>query len=189
MTLQKRVKKELKEAHNMEPEISVEYPNQYYPLTIKFGDRYNPYSDSHDATEVAYLLSKFPPCEMFKHADSCTAYYPTDVPQKKKERVIEVNPIRLDCDGLDSYVYTLIWYTKIKENFFKIEVIINYGGSEYVKITYKYNDSRQLPKYSRFKAVTVMGLKAIMYYGDSGDYMAKFKCEVIDIHDKSFFIQ
>jgi len=200
--LQKKVKKELKEAHNMEPEISVEYPNQYYPFTIKFGDSYNPYSDSYGATEIAYLLSKFPPCEMFKHADSCTAYYPTDIPQKKN-RVTEVNPIRLDCEGLNSYVYTLKWYTKIKvksrgvahkyvseneENFFKIEVIINYG-MEFVKITYKYNDSRQLPKYSHFKAIAIMGLKAIMYYEDSGNYMTKFKCEVLDIKDKKFFIQ
>ena len=181
MTLQKKVKEDLERLKK------VKSSDIYYPTSIKFGDRYNTHSDSYGTTEVAYLLNKFPPCKIYKHEDSCTAYYPTDIPQKE-EKVIEVNPVRLDCDGLDSYVYTLKWFTKIKEHFFKVEVIINYG-SDFIKITYKYNDSRQLLKYSNFKAVTVKGLKAIMYYGNSGDHMTAFKCEVLDINDKNFFIQ
>lgn len=184
MTLQKRVKKELIELSK------VTSSDTYYPATVKFGDRFN-HSESFSATEVAYLLSKFPPCKMFRHADSCTGYHPTDKLEKEvkhKVEVTEVSPIRLDCEGLESYVYTLIWYTKIKEHFFKMEVIINYG-TDFVKITHKYNDSRQKPKYSDFNAVTVIGLKAIKYYGGTGDYMTTFKCEVIDKRDKKFFTQ
>lgn len=183
--LQKKVKEDLEKLKKVESSETASM------LIIKFGDRYNSFIDSYDTTEVAYLLSKFPPCKMFKHADSCTGYYPTDKLQKKvkhKVEVTEVNPIRLDCEGLDSYVHTLKWFTKIKEHFFKVEVIINYG-SDFVEITYKFNDSRSLPKYSKFKANPIAGLKAIMYYGDSGEYMTKFKCEVLDINDKDFFVQ
>lgn len=178
--LQKKVKEDLKRLK------AVKTGDVYSPATVKFGDRYG-HTDSYDAAEVAYLLSKFPPCKMYKHEDSCTAYYPTDK-AKNKETVTEVNPVLLECDGLDSYIYTLTWFTEMNKVYWNIEVIIDYG-SELVKITYKYNDSRQLPKFSGFKARPVAGLKAIVYYGDSGEHMTRFKCEVLNKRNKKFFIQ
>ena len=192
LEFKKKVKKELKKASETEADKSKEHPNQYYPFTIHFGDRYNGMSDRYTSLEVCYLLKKFPPCKMYKHEGGGTGYYPTNVIRKEKrvkvQTATEVNPVRLDCDGLDTYIYTLKWFTKINDNFFKLEVIINYG-TELVNISYKYNDSRNLPKFSGFKAEPrKAGLKPIMYYGDSGEYMTKYKCEVIDINDKDFFI-
>lgn len=192
LEFKKKVKEELKKARNRKADDSKKYPNQYWPLTIEFGDRHSPYSGGYDSLEVCYLLKKFPPCKMYRHEGGGTAYHPTDVIQKEKVKVktaaTEVNPVRLDCDGLSSYTYTLKWFTKINDNFFKLEVIINYA-TELVNISYKYNDSRQLPKFSGFKAMPrKAGLNPIMYYGDSGENMTKFKCEVIDINDKDFFI-
>ena len=177
--LQRKVKEKIEEARKTKMNTN----DPYYPFQIIFGDMYTCYN----ATEVAYLLKKFPPCKMYKHFDSCTAYYPVNKAQKK-ETVIEVNPVHMWCKGLTSYTYILRWYTVIEGNFFTVRVIINYGP-ELVGITFKYNDSRQLPKYSQFKATPkVRGLKAHMYYGDSGDYMTKFLCEVEDINNKEFFI-
>lgn len=184
-----KVKEELKKARNMKADNSKEH--KYEPFIIKFGDRHSPSEGwGYGSLDICYLLKEFPPCKMYRHEDSCTAYYPTDKKEKevKTVTVTEVNPVRLDCDGLGFYIYTLKWFTKINDNFFKLEVIINYA-TEFVGISYKYNDSRQLPKYSRFKAVPrKAGLKPIMYYSNSGEYMTKFKCEVIDINDKDFFI-
>ena len=185
--LQKKVKKELAGCKGVRPSKE----NRYYPITIRFGDRYIPYNESYGPAEVSYLLRKFPPNRMYKHKDSCVSYCPVNKPEKGRGttlKVIEVNPILLLCDGLGSYTYTLRWFTKIKNVYYEILVIINYG-SEFVTITHKYNDSRQLPKYTNFNTTTVFGLKAIKYYGGTGDYMTPFKCEVIDIKNNKFFIK
>lgn len=158
----------------------------YYPKEIKFGMEDSLPLSSPD---VAYLLSKFPPCKTYKHFDSCTAYYPTNVPEnpKKKETIVEVNPVLLVCEGLDRYTYVLEWFTCINNCFFKIRVRIDYGY-KFVTIAYKYNDSRSLPKYSGFNASTFPGLIAYKYYGDSGEYMVTFKCEVENVSDINYFI-
>lgn len=181
--LQKNVKKYLSGCKGNKPSKE----NRYYPHTISFGDRYSPYSDSYGRVEVSYLLKKFPPCKMYKHSAGCTGYHPVKKAEKN-EGVIEVNPILLECDGLESYTYTLRWFTKIGKVYYKINVIINYG-CEFVTITFNYNDSRQFPKYTNFNAIVVFGLRSIKYYGGSGEYMTPFKCEVRDIKDKKFFIK
>lgn len=159
----------------------------YYPKTYTFGDKYGNISKNYDRAEVYLLLIKFPPCKLYKHKDSCTAYYPTDKAQKS-EKVTEVNPVLLTCEGTDSYRYMLSWFTYSKEteSYYEIEVIINYS-TELVKITYRYNDSRKLPKYSGFECFTCDGLIPYMYYGDAGNYMTKFICEVADKTDLNFF--
>lgn len=185
---EEKVKNELKEINERKPvKNSAE---DAYRRAISFGDRYNQYESGYNRQQVCYLLRKFPPCKTYNHSDGCTGYLPTNRHVKtfsKNVVVKEVNPVLLWCDGLDSYIYTLAWYTRINKTYFKVEVVINYGH-ELVKIKYKYNDLRRLPKYSNFKAYPVTGLKAIMYYGDSGEHMTKFAIEAIDKKDIDFFI-
>ena len=92
------------------------------------------------------------------------------------------------CEGLDRYIYVLEWFTSINNCFFKILARIDYGY-RLVTITYKYNDSRSLPKYSNFEIRAIAsGLKTYKYYGDSGEYMVTFKCEVENVSDINYFI-
>lgn len=190
MNLQKKVKDILKKINDSKPVPNSAYGAYLHERDIKFGDPHSLDEMGHPRQDVCYLLRKFPPCRMYKHKDSCTGYMPTNKRQEKwgeKTKITLVNPVMMWCDGLDSYTYTLVWYTRLNKTFYKVKVIINYGH-ELVTIKYNYNDRRSLPKYSDFKASSITGLKAIMYYGDSGEHMTKYAVEVIDKYDTEFFI-
>jgi len=187
----KNVQDKLKDIHSGKPVKNSAYGAYLHERDIKFGDSYSMSQETYSRQDVCYLLRQFPPCKTYKHSDSCTGYIPSNKPQKGFHKphltIKQVNPVVLWCDGLESYNYTLVWYTRLNNTYYKVKVLINYGR-ELIKIDYDYNDRRSLPKYDNFKAKPVKGLNAIKYGRGSYDYMQKFAVEVIDKNDTDFFI-